>query len=224
MRPIGLSSAARRTRVVVVVAPDDVGGRAGYPVPARNACRTARIAQRSAAVAWSDGVVSWRSAVRLLVPSALLLLGGAACAAPGFAPDEPPGDGPSLVLAADVDGARAAVTVVGAGLGDLFGLSAHVALDGDLVRADGLAIAPFLGDDAPVFAAMGAFDVALGAARPSVAAGERAVDDGEIASFVVDARTAGTSRLELRDAVGRRADGSFVPLAVAGGAITLEAP
>lgn len=158
-----------------------------------------------------------------------LALALAACTPePGLVADEAP-SGPSVRLEADVDGSTAALRVLGQGLGPVFGLSLHVHVDHELVRIEDFQAAPVLGEGAVLLARARDADIALGGTRPSREAGEVELEDGVLGSVVLgrvelSARAAGSSRVEVVDALARRVDGSFVPLAAAGGVLTLEAP
>lgn len=153
-----------------------------------------------------------------------LALALAACAPePGLVADEAP-SGPSVHLEADVADSTATLRLLGQGLGSVFGISLHVHVDHELVRIEDFQTAPVLGEGAVLLARARDADIALGGTRPSREAGEVELADGVLGSVELSARAAGSSRVEIVDALARRADGSFVPLAAAGGVLTLEAP
>lgn len=144
---------------------------------------------------------------------------------PGFAPAGAPPDGPALVATATLgDAGHADVTVEGRELGALFGLSFHVTAtnatldDAQTTLALALDRVVARVDDSATEEA----DVAFGGTRLDPAAGDVTVDDGALATVHVQALEAGDVELRIERAVVRRADGSFVPVAVAGGTLTLE--
>lgn len=151
-----------------------------------------------------------------------LALGGCT-PSPGLVMDGAP-DGPSVHLEGTVDGSTASLSVLGQGLGEAFGLSLHVRFDDALVAIVAPTQEPVLGEGAVLLERVVDGDVALGGTRPSREAGEVTIADGLLATVDVRARAGATSRVEIVDAVARRLDGSFVPLAAAGGTLTLEAP
>lgn len=151
-----------------------------------------------------------------------LALGGCT-PSPGLVMDGAP-DGPSVHLEGTVDGSTASLSVLGQGLGEAFGLSLHVRFDDTLVAIVAPTQEPVLGEGAVLLERVEDGDVALGGTRPSREAGEVAIADGLLATVDMRARAGATSRVEIVDAVARRIDGSFVPLAAAGGTLTLEAP
>ncbi len=156
---------------------------------------------------------------------ACALAGG--CIAPGFVADPAP-NGPALLAQASVvDGHRGVVDVYGAGLGEVFGVSFHVVVEGANVDVD-LADATVDGGLAALDRTLARIDadrsdVAFGGTRLDPRAPDVAIADGALAHVVVDIDVAGSVRVEVADAVVRRADGSFVPCAAAGGTLTLEA-
>lgn len=163
----------------------------------------------------------------LLVPVFASALAGG-CLAPGFAADPAP-SGPALVAHGSVvDGHRGVVDVYGAGLGDVFGVSFHVVVAGaDGVDVD-LADAAVDGGLAALDRTLARIaddraDVAFGGTRLDPQAPDVALADGALAHVVVDVDVAGAVRVDIDDAVVRRADGSFVSCAAAGGTLTLEA-
>ncbi len=159
---------------------------------------------------------------RWWMPAGVALL--AACApAPGWVADAAP-DGPAVLVGGDVDGDHALLTVEGRAVGAVFGLSLHVRIDDELVAVVAPVQAPVLGDGAVLVERVDEGDVAFGGTRPSRDAGEVEVADGTLATLELRARVAGTSRVDVIDAVARHLDGSFIPLATAGGTLTLEAP
>lgn len=143
--------------------------------------------------------------------------------APGLVADQTP-SGPAVHLEGEVDGSAAVLRVMGQGLGPVFGISLHLQIDHDLVRIEDFRTEPMLGEGAVLLARAKGADIALGGTRPSREAGEVELADGVLGTVELSARAAGSSRVEIVDAVARRADGSFVPLAAAGGVLTLEAP
>lgn len=143
--------------------------------------------------------------------------------APGLVADQAP-SGPAVHLEGEVDGSAAVLRVMGQGLGPVFGLSLHLQIDHDLVRIEDFRTEPMLGEGAVLLARAEDEDIALGGTRPSREAGEVELADGVLGTVELSARAAGSSRVEIVDAVARRADGSFFPLAAAGGVLTLEAP
>ncbi len=173
----------------------------------------------------------------------LLLVAGAACgeasppsapdsglasdlqpATPGFAADPRPG-GAALYLGVEDPGGSPRLELWASGLGAVFGLAARVALDPARLGAANAKPTTWLGPEAPkearylTLAAEGI--IVLGAARRGPAAGERQLDAPTLlATAELVVRAAGRSRLELREVQVRRADGSFVPVAVAGGELT----
>lgn len=148
---------------------------------------------------------------------------GACMPSPGFVEDAPP-VGPSLRVTGVVDDTHALLTVEGRELGRVFGLSFHVLLDDALVAVVAPEQAPVLGEGGLLMERVDGGDVALGGSRPAREAGEVDVVDGAVATLELRARAAGVSRVDIVDAVTRRLDGSFIPLAAAGGTLTLEAP
>ncbi|MBI1947308.1 MAG: hypothetical protein HYS27_16560 [Deltaproteobacteria bacterium] len=150
------------------------------------------------------------------------LLGGCA-PSPGLVAD-PATDGAGLWLQGEVDGSHALLTVQGRQIGSAFGLSFHVRIDDALIAVVAPTQQPVLGEGALLIERVDGGDVAFGGTRPSRDAGDVEVADGVIATLEVRARAGATSRVELEDAVARDLDGSFVPLAAAGGTLTLEAP
>jgi hypothetical protein len=144
---------------------------------------------------------------------------------PGFEPDEAP-TGAALYLTATLDDPAAPVVQVWArGLGMILGLACHVEFDGARFAAGAPVVEPAIGadtaDEAGYLSAVGAGDVALGAARRGPDAGEVDLTAATlVATIPLRVVSAGTSRLDLTSAQARRADGSFVPLAVAGGRLT----
>jgi hypothetical protein len=149
-------------------------------------------------------------------------LGCDAAVEPGFAPSPAPPAGAAALVATATLGApgHADVVIEGRALGPLFGLSFHVtatnaALD-EVKAGDALAL------DRTV-ARIDGNDVALGGTRLDPQSGDVALEEGALASFHVTAVEAGDVELRIERAVVRRADGSFMPVAVAGGTLTLEA-
>jgi hypothetical protein len=161
--------------------------------------------------------------MRLCFSSLLLALPAlaAGCLEPGFTGDADPG-GPALVL--EQDGAPGRFAVQGRGLGSVFGLSYHLVFDEDLLEVRSLEQVEILGGPqlARHIAAPRHGDVALGGSRLSREDGEALVEDGPLLRVELAARASGTSRVSLVDALARRADGSFIPLAAVGGSLTLE--
>lgn len=151
-----------------------------------------------------------------------LALGGCT-PSPGLVVDDVPA-GPSVSLSAEVEGSSATLTVLGRELGAAFGLSLHVLVDRELVRLDDFEAFPVLGDDAVHLARADGVDVALGGSMKSRAAGEVTLADGPLGELRLSARAGGSSRVEIVDALVRRLDGTFAPLAAAGGTLTLETP
>jgi hypothetical protein len=157
--------------------------------------------------------------MRNLVLAALPFF-AASCVEAGFVPSPAP-DGPALLTTATLgEPGHADVTIEARALGALFGLSFHVTttnatLD-DARTTDALTLDRVLArvDDE--------HDVAFGGTRLDPANGDVAVEDGALASLHVTAREAGDVELRIERAVVRRADGSFIPVAVAGGTLTLE--
>ncbi len=166
----------------------------------------------------TPSALRWTCAPVLALGLVLVLV--AACAGPpGFAADGA-GAGPALTVAADVEGGRATLHVRAHGLGEVLGVSAHLRVDPALVAVDDAAATAFLGDDARTLAHVDGADVALGGSHTSAV--QSAVADGDLATVEVHGVDAGASRVELVDALARTADGAFVPLAAAGGTLTLE--
>ena len=152
----------------------------------------------------------------------VLALGGCT-PSPGLVADHAE-SAPSVRLEGEVDGSTASLQVVGSGIGSAFGLSLHVQIDGALVAFVDAASAPMLGDGAVLLSRIEGPNVAFGGKRPSIDAGEADITDGTLATIELRGRAAGSSRVEIIDAIARRVDGSFIPLAAAGGTLTLEAP
>lgn len=144
------------------------------------------------------------------------------CVQPGFAPSAAP-VGPALVANATLgEPGHANVTIEGRELGALFGLSFHVTATN--ARLSNAATTDALPLDR-VLARIDAKDdgdVAFGGTRLDPANGDVAIEDGALASLHVEASEPGDVELRIERAVVRRADGSFVPVAVAGGTLTLE--
>jgi len=144
---------------------------------------------------------------------------------PGFEPDEAP-TGAALYLTATLDDPAAPVVQVWArDLGTIFGLACHVEFDGGQLTAGAPVVEPAIGPDtageAGYLSVVAVGDVALGAARRGPDAGEVDVTAPTlVATIPLTVVSAGTSRLALTSAQVRRADGGFVPIAVAGGRLT----
>jgi len=170
---------------------------------------------------------------RLFLVSACAALGATApvgCVPgvqPGFVPaPAPPTGGPALVTTATLgDAGHADVTIAARELGAVFGVSFHLtasnatlddaATSGTLALALNRVLARV--DDGA------RNDAAFGGTRLDPADGDVAIDDGALASVHLTANEAGAIELHIERAVVRKADGSFVPVAVAGGTLTLEA-
>ena len=148
---------------------------------------------------------------------------------PGFSADTRP-EGRALWVEADLQGTDAVVAVRGRQLGGAFGLSVHLAWDGEALaldeteppstRAD--VLDPDTDGNAVTIARPGAADLALGGTRASPEAGEVTVDDDfTLAEVRLRTLRGGSSRLELARAVVARADGSLEPVPVAGGTLVV---
>lgn len=152
----------------------------------------------------------------------VLALGGCT-PSPGLVADQAE-SAPSVRVEGEVDGSTASLRVLGSGIGSAFGLSLHVQVDDALIAYADAAQLPVLGDRAVLLARIEGADVAFGGTRPSIDAGEADIADGTLATIELRGRAAGSSRVEIIDALARRVDGSFIPLAASGATLTLEAP
>jgi len=111
------------------------------------------------------------------------------------------------------------------GLGTIFGLACHLEFDGARFAAGAPVLEPALGADAAgeagYLSAVRTGDVALGAARREPDAGEVELTTPTlVATIPLTIVSAGTSRIDLTSTEVRRADGSYVPVALAGGRLT----
>ena len=118
------------------------------------------------------------------------------------------------------------VSVWGIGLGPVFGLAAQLALDSTRLAAEAPQAESWLGPDAAkearYLAVVGGAGAKLGAVRRGPAAGEREVSAAtKLATMRLKVVAPGRSRLELVQVQVRRADGSFLPVKVAGGELTV---
>lgn len=138
--------------------------------------------------------------------------------------------GPCLWVDAVPGASAVEVTVTSRGLGDVFGLSAHLVWDDAILSLDDAdldaAQRPVLdptGDGAAVMiAAARPGDLALGGTRASPAAGTVPLDgEATLARLAFAVAATGSSRLDLTRAVVARHDGALEPVAVAGGALVL---
>ncbi len=141
-----------------------------------------------------------------------------------FTPDAS-SSGAALWLEAERVPDGVAVTLWGRELGDVFGWSAHVAgLDAALVVSSAT-VEERLGpaEEALYLAAPRPGDVALGGSRRAPELGDVSLAEAAtLASVRLHAAGAVVSRLELAQAVVRRADGSYVGVTTAGGTLDTE--
>jgi hypothetical protein len=161
--------------------------------------------------------------LRFVVLALLALPASASCVQPGFAASPAPG-GPALITTATLgEPGHADVTIEGHELGALFGLSFHVTVAAGNASLDDASTTATLALDRLVARVDDdGNDVAFGGTRLDPATGDVAIDDGSLAAVHVTAQEAGDVELRIERAVVRRADGSFIPVAVAGGTLTLE--
>jgi hypothetical protein len=134
-------------------------------------------------------------------------------------------EGAALWLEAErVDGAIA-VTLWGSQLGGVFGWSAHVAgFDGALI-VDSAIVDERLGaaDEAMHLVKPRPTDVALGGTRLGPELGEVAIDDRtRLGELRLSTASATVSRIDVRQAIVRRADRSYVSVTAAGGELDTQ--
>ena len=143
-----------------------------------------------------------------------------------FQPEAEP-TGPSLFAVVDLTDPNAPVLEIRAKqLGPVFGIAFHLQFDETLVTAHDPVVPPFLGPDAPdearylVVARAG--DVAFGGTRRGPAAGETELDASTVLTTIPLTLTgAGDSEISIKRTQVRRADGSVVPVSLAGGVLSV---
>jgi hypothetical protein len=134
---------------------------------------------------------------------------------------EPVGPRIWLDAASDEDG-RMRIEVHGAELGDVFGWAAHVRHDAAAFTVEAGSITETLGaaTEAVRFVSLGAGDAALGAARRGAALGPVPVEAPALLAVLEIGEPRGSTEVMLDRVVVRRADGSWVDVATAGGLLT----
>ena len=132
-------------------------------------------------------------------------------------------NGPRLWL----DGARGAdgrlrIQVYGAELGQVFGWAAHVRYDAGAFAVETGALTETLGQttEAARFVSLAEGDAALGEARRGAALGGAAIDEPTVLAVLEIGEPEATSDVALDRVMVRRADGSWVEVATAGGVLT----
>ncbi len=131
--------------------------------------------------------------------------------------------GPRLWLdAARGDDGRLRIEVYGAALGQVFGWAAHVRHDAGALAVEAGALTETLGatTEAARFVSLAEGDAALGEARRGAALGGVAIDEPTVLAVLEIAEPEATSDVALDRVVVRRADGSWVEVATAGGVLT----
>jgi hypothetical protein len=173
---------------------------------------------------------------RIITAAALGLACLAGCADEAPPPTEEPepgafwtpdelATGPRLWLEAEPDGDAVTLSLWGSELGGVFGWSAHVGGFEATLATVTAEVEPRLGPpaDARVVATPHPGDVALGSARVDPSLGDVALDaDVRLATVQLSPTAPVSTRIELRRAVVRRADGSYVAVTAAGGTLDTE--
>jgi hypothetical protein len=133
--------------------------------------------------------------------------------------------GPRLWLDATRDEAGAIrIEVHGAELGEVFGWAAHVRWDEAAFTIESGGVGETLGGEAEAarLTSLQAGDAALGEARRGPASGAVAIDAPAILATLDVGGESGPSEVRLERAIVRRADGSYVEIATAGGLLTTD--
>ena len=120
------------------------------------------------------------------------------------------------------DDGRLRIELRGAELGEVLGWAAHVRHDADAFAIEAGAITEALGStvEAAQLVSVGAGDTALGEARRGVALGPVTIDEPAVLAVLDIGEPQATSPIGLERVVVRRADGSWVDVATAGGVLT----
>ena len=131
--------------------------------------------------------------------------------------------GPRLWLDAtrDEDGVIR-IEVHGAELGQVFGWAAHVRFDAEAVTVETGVIGETLGGDAEAakLSSVQAGDASLGEARRGPARVGVAIDEPALLATLDVGADGAPTEVSLERAIVRRADGSYVEIATAGGLLT----
>lgn len=133
--------------------------------------------------------------------------------------------GPRLVLEMDVRETAATAEIIAHELAGVFGLSFHVRWDETLVTVVTLEQHAFLDPErdnaALMLAHIGENDAALGGTRKQPSLGTVDVDAAPLATVHLEAVAPGRSAFMLTDVIARGSDGAYLPVAAAGGTLTL---
>lgn len=164
-----------------------------------------------------------------LVPWALAtLLGAAACTTeepkPKLFVPASEASGPRIWVDAERRDGSVVLRVSGAELGEVFGWGTHVTHDAAAFDVSGAEVLGALGDDASAtrIASAGPGDVAFGEARRGPSLGGVVVDEPTVLAEVRLADAKKATSVGLERAVVRRADGSWVGVALVGGQLDPE--